>query len=115
MKPRLLQDGVENPIFHTPAGMGARRAVDSTTAGLQPAPGQGGADGSDEMLPVEEAVQTLHGDETAARNECATVNKTRDEDQVKRYGEVLDNQTWTVTSTMLIDHAEQAPEAAIGA
>ena len=66
------------------------------------------------MLPVEEAIHTLHGDETAARNECAGVNKTADENQVKRYGEFLDNQTWTVTS-MPIDNAEKPAETAIGA
>lgn len=114
MKPRRLQDGVENPVFNAPAGMGALGAVDSTTAGLQPAPGRGGADGSDEMLRVEEAIHTVDSDERAARNECATVSKTRDEDQVMRYGEVLDNQTWTVTS-MPIDNAEQPAETAIGA
>ena len=48
------------------------------------------------------------------RNECTAPNKTRDEDQVMRYGEVLDNQTWTVTS-MPIDNAEQPAETAIGA
>ena len=56
----------------------------------------------------------MHGDETAAGNECAGVNKTADENQVKRYGEFLDNQTWTVTS-MPIDNAEKPAGTAIGA
>ena len=114
MKPRLLQGAVENPIFYAAAGMGALRAVDSTTTGLQPAPRRRGADGSDEMLRVEEAIDTVDSDERAGRKECAAVSKTRDEDQVMRYGEVLDNQTWTVTS-MPIDNAEQPAKTAIGA
>ena len=91
-----------------------RRSARRPDPGCSLMPGEEGLLSSNEMLPVEEAIHMVHGDETAAREECAALNKAANEDQTKRYGEVLDDQTWTVTS-MLVDNAAQPAEPGAGA
>ena len=90
-----------------------RRTARREGSGCSLNPDEEGLMHSDEMLPVEEAIHAVHGDETAARKECAALNKTADEEQVKHYGEVVDSDTWTVTSILVDDAAvgAAAPEA----
>ena len=69
-----------------------RRTTRKPEPGCSLLPNEEGLLHSDEMLPVEETIHMVHGDETSARNECAALNKATVEDQVKHYGEVLDQQ-----------------------
>ena len=91
-----------------------RRTARREGSGCSLSPDEKGLMHSDEMLPVEEAIHAIHGDETAAREECAALNKTAREQQVEHYGEVVDSDTWTVTS-ILVDNAEAAAAPAAGA
>ena len=91
-----------------------RRTARRTDTAYSLMPDEEGLMHSDEMLPVEEAIHAVHGDETAAREECAALNKTAGEQQVEHYGEVVDSDTWTVTS-ILVDNAEAAAAPAAGA
>ena len=65
---------------------------------------------SDELIPVEETIHAIHSDEEKARNECAALNKTADDEQIERYGEVHDSLTWTITSMLVENHAAGPPK-----
>ena len=91
-----------------------RRTARRTDTACSLMPDEEGLLHSDEMLPVEETIHAVHGDETAARKECSGLNKTAGEQQVEHYGEVVDSDTWTVTS-ILVDNAETAAAPAAGA
>ena len=84
-----------------------RRTARSHGPGCSLAPDEEGLIGSEEIIPVEETIEAVHADEAAARTACAALNKTACEEQAKKWGEVGDEQTWTVTSTLVEKGAAQ--------
>lgn len=88
-----------------------RKTARREGSGCSISPDEEGLMHSDEILPVEEAIHAVHGDETAAHEECAELNETAAKAQTEYYGEVVETDTWTVTSILVEDRAQATAPA----